>query len=239
MAQFCTKCGAPLGEGMSFCTGCGATVGAPSGPPAKAAAPPASPALAATRPAPALEPTRPMAAAAPAAKSGSPVLKIVLIVLAVLILLGLIGAASCVYMVYRAKKVVTQAVHQLPTTYPTRAGTREVQPRPMTPGAAPTPPAGPVVDVGAAVYPGATPWGGGSQMSMGTTTVKSQEYLTDDSVDKVLAFYKDKLGPNAMVTQSGGQAAVQLIDSNRVLTVAIKPDSSTGKTRISINSMGK
>ena len=36
-------------------------------------------------------------------------------------------------------------------------------------------------------------------MSMGGTTIKSQEYTTDDSVDKVLAFYKDKLGPTAMV----------------------------------------
>ena len=40
MAQFCTKCGTPLPEGMRFCTGCGAVIGeaaAPSTPAATAA----------------------------------------------------------------------------------------------------------------------------------------------------------------------------------------------------------
>ena len=32
MAQFCTKCGSPMSEGMQFCTVCGATVGQASAP---------------------------------------------------------------------------------------------------------------------------------------------------------------------------------------------------------------
>lgn len=227
MAQFCTKCGAPLGEGMKFCTGCGATIGAPAAPPARAPAP-AVPVQAAPAP-----------TAAAAAKSGSPVLKIVLIVLGVLILLGLLSAGACVYFMYRVKQRATQFEKQVQATFPTPAGTREVRTQPVAPPAAPTPPAGPVVDTGVAIYPGATAWGGGSQMTMGGTAIKSQEYLTDDSVDKVLAFYKDKLGSTAMVTQSGGQARVQVFGTNGTTTIAIKPDPSTGKTKISINSITK
>ena len=76
-------------------------------------------------------------------------------------------------------------------------------------------------------------------MTTGTASIKSQEYLTDDSVDKVVAFYKDKLGPNVIVSQSGGQAVMQVLGANGQITVAVNPDSSTGKTKISINSIGK
>jgi hypothetical protein len=178
-------------------------------------------------------------AAAPAAKSGSPIVKIILIVLAVLIFLGLLSAASCVYFIYRTKQKVTQIQKQVQATFPMQVGTREVHPQPVAPAAAPAPPAGPVVDTGVATYPGATPWGGGSQVSTGTASMKAQEYTTSDSVDQVLAFYKDKLGPTAMVTQSGGQAVVQVLGANGETTVAIKPDSSSGKTHITINTIGK
>lgn len=76
-------------------------------------------------------------------------------------------------------------------------------------------------------------------MTLGTISVKTQEYLTDDSVDKVLAFYKDKLGTNLMVRQAGGEAVVQLLGAKGQTTVAIKPDASTGKTKITINCMSK
>lgn len=241
MAQFCTKCGAPLGEGLKFCTGCGATVGGPSAPAAQAPAPPA-PAAAAPRPAPAavapsVAPAAP--AAAPAASSGSPVVKIVLIVLAVLILLGLLSAGACVYMVYRAKQKVNQLEKQVQTTFPTPAGTGEVHPQPVAPAAAPTPPAGPVVDTGVPIYPGATPWGGGTLVAGPTTSMKSQQYTTSDSVDQVMAFYKDKLGSTAMVTQSGGQVVVQTLGANGGITVGITSDAALGKTKIAITSIGK
>ena len=240
MAQFCTKCGAPLGEGMKFCTSCGATMGGPPAPPAQtpAAQPPAAAVPSPTPGAPSLAPAAP-AAAAPAAKPGSPVLKIILIVLLVLILLGILAAGSCVYFLYRAKQNLTQLGKEVHTTLPAQMGTREVHPQPAAPAAVPTPPAGPVVDTGVAIYPGATPWGGGNQMTMGGTNMKSQEYTTDDSVDKVLAFYKDKMGANAMVTQSGGSAALQVLTANPQITISIKPDAGTGKTKITISSVAR
>ena len=220
MAQFCTKCGTPLAEGLQFCTGCGAAVGVPSAPAPAGLAPVA--ALAQTPPPVAPGSVSPV----PAASSGSPVLKIILIVVAVLILLGLLSAGACVYMVYRAKQRVSQFEKQVHTTFPMST---------QLPGGQ----AGPAIDLGVSVYPGATPTEAGSTMSMGNGAVKVQEYTTSDSVDKVTAFYKDKLGSRAMVTQKGQEALVQLIGSNGVLTVSIVADGNTGKTKFTISSIGK
>ena len=241
MAQFCTKCGTPLAEGMKFCTGCGATIGEPSAPAAQApagqapvapVAPP--PVVAAPTPAPAAP-----AAAAPAASSGSPIVKIVLIVVAVLIFLGLLSIGSCVYLVYRTKQRVSQFEKQVRATFPTPTGTREVRTQPAAPAAAPSQQAAPVIDMGVPVYPGATATEGGGQVSMGVGGLKVQQYTTSDSVDKVVAFYKEKLGSTAMVTQSGEQALVQVVGSNGVINVAIASDSGSGKTKITINSITK
>lgn len=227
MAQFCTKCGSPLGEGMQFCTGCGATVGEPLAPVAQPVAPVA----------PAPVPVAP--AAAKPATSSSPVLKIVLIVLAVFVLLGLLSAGACVYMVYRAKQKMRQFEHQVQTTFPTPSGSRQDHTYPQNPGQSSTQSAGPVIDLGLPVYPGATPTGSGTNMTIGTNTVKSQDYLTGDSTDQVVAFYKEKLGSNAMVTQNGAQAFLQLAGSNGYVNIAIAPDSPSGKTRFKISSVGK
>jgi len=189
--------------------------------------------VAAPRPAPVAP-----AAVAPAAKSGSPVVKIVLIVLAVLMFLGLLSAGACVYFLYRTKQKVSQFEKQVQTTFPTPTGTREVRTQPVAP-AAPTAPAGPVVDTGVAIYPGATPWGGGTLVAGPTTSMKSQQYTTSDSVDQVMAFYKDKLGSTAMVTQSGGQVVVQTLGANGGITVGITSDAGLGKTKITITSIGK
>ena len=75
-------------------------------------------------------------------------------------------------------------------------------------------------------------------MSLGTTTVKTQQYLSDDSVEKVVAFYKEKV-PDARVIQSGNQAVVQSIASGGVLTIGISPDTNSGKTKIAISNMTK
>jgi len=229
MAQFCTKCGTPLPEGMKFCTGCGATIGEPSAPPAPAAPAPAAPIPAPTAP----------AAAAPAASSGSPVVKIVLIVLAVLILFGLLSAGACVYFVYRAKQKMRQFETTIHSTLPMPTGTPQVPAQPGAPATAPGQPTTPAVDTGVPAYPGATAAEGQGEMSLGVGGVKVQQYTTSDSVDKVVAFYKDKLGSTAMVTQSGQQALVQVVGSNGVINVVIASDAGSGKTKITISTIAK
>lgn len=233
MAQFCTKCGSPLADGMQFCTVCGATVGQPQ---AAMARPPAP-----APPAPVAAPVRvaaPAAVPGPKPPSGSPVVKIILIVLAVFIFLGVLGMGACVYIGYRAKQRFNQFQKQVTTTFPMPSGTREVHVQPSAPTRSESVQTGPVVDTGVPVYPGAIPAGGSGQMSLGTTTVKTQQYLSDDSVDKVAAFYKDKV-PDARVIQSGNEAVVQSIGSGGVLTIGISPDANSGKTKIAISNMTK
>jgi hypothetical protein len=240
MAQFCTKCGAPMGEGMQFCTTCGAVVGAP---PAAAAQPPAiqPPAPLAAPPAGGAPAVSGAPAPAPAAKSGSPIMKIVLIVVAVIIFFMVIVGASCAYMLYRAKQKVSQFEKQVQTNFPSRMGTREGQPTgtPENPGENPTPGAGPAIDIAQLSYPGATLGQGANQSIFGAAGLKMQEYFTADSVDTVAAYYKNKLGSNAMVTQSGGNAVLQVGGAGGLTTINIAPDSASGKTKITVSSIGK
>jgi hypothetical protein len=162
--------------------------------------------------------------------------KIILIVVAVLIFLGLLTIGSCVYFVYRAKQRVTQFERHVHATFPTETGTREVQPQPAAPAAAPSPETAPAIDMAALVYPGATIKEGGAEVSAGGGAVKIQQSSTSDSVDKVLAFYKEKLGPRALVTQSGNSAVVEYLGLNgAVTTISITTDSVSGKTEITAN----
>ena len=233
MAQFCTKCGNPLPDGMKFCTGCGTTIGGPSAPAAQAPAPqipvaPVAQPLAPAMPGP--------AAAAPAASSGSPVLKIFLIVMAVLILLGLLSAGACVYFVYRAKQRVNQFEKQARATFPMPTGTREVPTQPAAPAQAPAQESATLIDPATLIYPGATAKEGASMAAGG---FQVQQYVTDDSVDKVLSFYKDKLGPKALVQEINNQALVQLGGPNGLFTITIAHDEASGKTKFSITHIGK
>jgi len=212
MAQFCTKCGTAMGEGMSFCTNCGATVGAPAGP---AGQPMVSAPV----------------AAAPVAKAGSPILKIVLIVLAVFLFFGLLGIGSCVFFAYRAKQRYNQFAKQAHITFPSSAATREVQA--LAGGAAVA------VNTGIPIYPGATPTDAGGDMSMGAGVIAVQEYVTGDSVDKVIDFYKDKLGSNVSVQQAEGKALLQVVSASGLTNITVFHDDNSGKTRFSITRIGK
>jgi len=234
MAQFCTKCGTPMGEGMAFCTNCGAT----AAPAARAAQPPAAVTPAPpTTPAPGMAPAAvaPAGAApvAAAGKSGSPVLKIILAVLAVLIFLSLLGVGGCVYFIYRAKQKVNEFKKEAHITSPTEAASREVR---AEPGAKPTTQA---VDTDIPIYPGATPTEAGGDMGMGASAVKVQEYVTDDAVDKVVSFYKDKLGSRLSVQQSEGKVLLQLVGSAGQTNITVFRDDSAEKTRFTIIRIGR
>jgi len=153
--------------------------------------------------------------------------------------LGLLSAGACVYMIYRAKQRVTQFEKQIHTTFPETSGTQTGGTQPGATEQGPGQPGAPAVDAGALAYPGATPLEGGGSVSLGVAGLKVQQFTTGDSVDKVVAYYKDKLGSQAMVTESGGSAVVQVMGSNGLVNIAIAPDSSSGKTKITINSITK
>jgi hypothetical protein len=240
MAQFCTKCGSPMGEGMQFCTTCGAvTGGSPAAAPQVPAVQPVTPSTPLATP-PTPMPTGTLAPPV-APKSGSPIMKIVLIVVAVIIFFMVIVGASCAYMLYRAKQKVSQFEKQVQTSFPSRTGTRGGQPteNPETPGENPTPGAGPAVNISELSYPGATLGQGANQSIFGAAGIKMQEYLTSDSIDTVVAYYKNKLGNNAAVTESGGNAVLQVGGTGGLTTIHIATDSASGKTKITVSSIGK
>jgi len=219
-----------MAEGLSFCTSCGAPVAAP--PAAAATAPPRSAAPAGPAPTGAAP-----AVASAAGKSGSPILKIILVVVAVLIFFSLLGVGACVYVFYRAKQRVNQLKNEARITFPTSPGTQEVRSEPEA--QKPTRETTPTVDLEVPIYPDATPAAGGGEMSFGAGAFKVQQYLTDDSLDKVVSFYKDKMGPKALVQQSEGKALVQVAGSNGMVSITVAHDDASGKTKFTITRIGK
>jgi len=229
MAKFCTSCGSPLEETSKFCMRCGTPAGAPSGP----AEAPGGPASAR----PPVAPAAGVVAAGPpaAAKAGSPVVKIVLIVVAVLVFIGVIGIGTCVYVGYKLKQKVGGVVETARTTLGER-GTPEVQ---LEKGGA-----GSEAETAATVdvppYPGSTATEGGGQFSFGGEGgISSQEYETSDSVEQVLAFYKDKFGAKIHIQESEGKAIFTLTTKSALNTVTITRDAEAEKTKITIARLGK
>ena len=229
MAQFCTKCGSPLAEGMKFCTGCGATAGEPAAPAVQANATPA--------PAPPAPAPTPAAAPAPAAtKAGTAIFKIILGVFAVLLFLGLLCVGAGVFYYYHYVKPKVAQVENTIRSFPLPGATREVHTQPVVPAPSTADATSPI-NLTVPDYPGATPVGDQVQQPVGPQTVGFQQYrqyTTSDSVDKVVAFYKDKLGPKAEVSQMANIATLSLTGSNGSIIISIMPDADSGKIKLAI-----
>jgi hypothetical protein len=137
---------------------------------------------------------------------------------------------------------VNQFEKQARLNFPVPTGARQSPSTPITPtetpGAVPGQGTTPAVDVGTLSYPGAAAGDGGNQ-AIGFGGVKLQQYTTSDSVDAVVAYYKGKLGVGAIVTQTGNGAVVQMVGSNGVISVTVAPDTASGKTKITVSSIGR
>jgi hypothetical protein len=232
MAKFCTKCGSPLAEDVQFCINCGATVATA---PATSPAAPGPAASAASLPPVAAPAAGPSMAAAPAAKSGSPVMKIILIVVGVLILLTALGIGSCVYVAYRIKQRSSAIMHGI-NSGRTSFGTPEVR---IEKGGAGSE-AEEVATMDVPPYPGATATEGGGSLGAAGFGIAAQEYVTSDSVDQVIAFYKEKLGNKLSLHESGGNAVLQVkTGANSLTTISLSRDEAAGHTKINIMRIGK
>ncbi|MGD1105485.1 MAG: hypothetical protein ABR865_00450 [Terracidiphilus sp.] len=167
---------------------------------------------------------------APPPKSGSSALKIILIIVAVFVGLGIIGAGIIGYGVYR----VAHSIHKEANgeiTVNTPKGT-------FTANSSDT---FTESDLGIAIYPGATQGKGGLRMTIAGKSMVSANFLTPDSPDKVMAFYKDKAGPNAqtMNTGTGGMITLQNGSNSITVTVLQSASENNGQTQITIvNSSG-
>lgn len=149
--------------------------------------------------------------AAPPPKKGSSALKIVLIIVAIFVGLGIIGAGIVGYGIYK----VSKAVH-------VTSDSKE----PIT-----------ASDLGVAIYPGATQGKGSLRMTIGGKSMVTANYLTSDSKDQVIAFYKQQLGADAQsTTSSNGATFVDSKGGGDTITVTVTqlPNVHDGKTQIVI-----
>ncbi len=233
MAKFCTRCGSPVEETLKFCPKCGAQLGALSAPaPAAAGATPTA--------RPPAQPPAGAAAGAPAAKAGSPILKIILIVLGLFAFVTVVGIGSCFYVGYRVKKKAEEVKQTFKVDESGKSVTINTPSGAITLGEKKGGEAAKTATVDVPPYPGSTPTEGGGGISVGGQGgFSTQEYVTADPVDKVLTFYKDKFGSRINIVEAEGNAEFTLMTSNGMNTVTITRDADAGKTKISIAHVGK
>jgi hypothetical protein len=155
----------------------------------------------------------------PPSNSGNTVLKVVLIIVGVFVLLGVIGAAVIGFGVYRVAKS-THRDSNGNVSISTPNGT-------ITTGKSAHVTA---EDLGVDLYPGAVSTEGSMNMKMPTGSMVTAVFTSSDPADKVVAFYKDKMGDQASVVQSGNGTVLSRgeTDKDKVM-VTVNPKGNTSK----------
>jgi len=206
---FCTKCGAGLAPGAQFCTVCGAAApGAVPGPPSYAQAGYAQPVGGPVQPAP-----------------GSSAVKIILIVVGVVVGLGLLSSLIFMFSMWRLSRAVHLNSRGDGVTLSTKDGT-------ITTGSAATVSE---ADLGVPIYPGAARREGGVQINSGNGSMVTAVFSTTDPVEKVVDFYRDKVGANASVMQSPDGAVISSGDNNKQgVMITVGKNGGNGSTSITI-----
>jgi len=241
MAKFCTSCGNSVGDEQKFCNKCGSPIGNSAASPAPASTPPPAVtpgdvALSSMAAPPAARPVG-AAPATAAPKKGGAAVKIIVAIVGFLAVISVLAIGSCFYIGYKVKQKARAIMSEARSAAgPSTSGTPEMHLSDGGPGSSAE--AAATVDV--PPYPGSTPTSNGGQLSAGSTGAASaQEYLTDDSVDKVKSFYKDKLGSKISFVESEGNAMFYYLSSQGMTTVTISHDEDSGKTKINIGRIGK
>ncbi len=93
-------------------------------------------------------------------------------------------------------------------------------------------------DLGIDIYPGATRHEGGMQISTAKGSTVSAVFSTDDPMDKVVSFYKDKMGQGISVFENEQGAILTMnSDDNKssvVVTISADTSATDGHTKIAI-----
>jgi hypothetical protein len=228
MPHFCTSCGSPLEEGDRFCMTCGEPadgIARPSIPPPEPSPP---------------DPPDPveflMSAFTPRAEASAPIRRpvtakrVILAVLGVLALIGILALVEGLYMGFRTRRTHEMDAVGKTVNAETPGGSIPVTENlPRT-----TSPPGP------AVYPGATDTGSGGEFTVaGRGTILRSEYQTADSLDAVVAFYKEQMGPKAHMMHSDTEAIFHLGDQATLTTVSVSRTAEEEHTRIVISRITK
>jgi hypothetical protein len=156
----------------------------------------------------------------PPATSGNTVLKIVLIVIGVFVLLGVIGAGVIGFGVYKISKTAHRNADG-GVSFSTPGGT-------ITAGNSANISA---ADLGTALYPGAVSGQGSMNMKLPTESLVTAVYTSSDSPDKIVSFYKEKLGDQASIVQSSNNRTVLTAGDKdkESIMVTVSPEGNTTK----------
>ena len=165
--------------------------------------------------------------APPPAKSGGSALKIILIVVAIFVGIGLLGAGVVGYGIWRVAHAVRMSSNGDRLTMSTPNGTVNLNAEQTYTAS----------DLGTEIYPGAQSIKGGMKVSLPTGTMVSGVFVTPDSKDQVVNFYKSKFGDAASVMDTEDAAMLTLKKGEQesvMVTVSSKASENDGKTKIAI-----
>ena len=174
----------------------------------------------------------PVAAAAPPPPvppqtGGSNAVKIILIVVAVVVGLGILGAGAMGYLVYRVAHSVHVSGSGKEVTINTPGGSISTNASETFTSA----------DLGTDIYPGAVTGKGSMRMSLPSGSMITAVFVTGDSKDQVLSFYKDKFGKDVSVVDTADGAVITGKKSDNesvVVTITSNSSQNDGKTQVAI-----
>jgi hypothetical protein len=153
--------------------------------------------------------------AVPQPRQGSSAVKIILIILAILVGMGMLGAAVVGYGIYKVAHAVKRAADgQVSVNVPGGFSANTSQSVSSS-------------DLGIAIYPGATQGKGGLHMTIAGKTMVSANFFTSDSVDQVVAFYKDKAGANAQVMTTGNGGIISVTHGSDAISITVSQNTSS------------
>lgn len=181
-----------------------------------------------TPPAPPVTPTPGFAPSGPRpAGGGSTAVKIVLIIVAIFVGIGILGASIVGYGIWRVGHAIHKAAHDGNITIPSTNGSLSISSN-QTFSAA---------DLGTDIYPGATAGQGGMRMSTPGGSWVTGIFLTSDSKDQVVNYYKTKFGADSAFMETSEAAILTLKKGEKesiMVTISAKPGEDNGKTKIAI-----
>ena len=201
----------------SFCSKCGAELSPNAQSCTACGAPVAVPVLVAATSTPAAAP----------AQSGGSALKIILIILAVVVGLGILGMGAVGFFAWRVAHAIHVSGNGSDVTINTPGGSLSANPSETYTAA----------DLGTDIYPGAISGKGSMRMSLPTGSMVTAIYLTGDTKDQVLAFYKEKFGSEASIYDSSDGTVLTVNkgeQENVVVTITKGASDNEGKTQIAI-----
>jgi hypothetical protein len=153
----------------------------------------------------------------PPTTSGTTVLKIVLIVIAAMVLIGVIVAGAIGIGVYKiAKSAHKDSSGNVSITTP--GGTITTGQNNNVSAA----------DLGVDLYPAVTTGQGSMNMRTPEGSMVTAVYLSSDPPDKIIAFYKERLGDRASVVQTSNGTVLSAGEKDRdnvVITITPQGDS--------------